>query len=165
MKHKLSWLILSNYFKTHHFWHRKRNKKNYKYIGTEHLIMIQWFCPLNTIIHVIVYVYTFLSYITWVTNLIIFIIILDNWLWNFCLCNYDSWKMMSKPRYFSPIPTVSIHFPFLSHTYLPVILSSAFSLSKFRISVRGWQRLSMSSIKKKKTTLPWWRADSGCGEW
>lgn len=57
---------------------------------------------------------------------------------------------MSKPRYFSPIPTVSIHFPFLSHTYLPVILSSAFSLSKFRISVRGWQRLSMSSIKKKK---------------
>lgn len=122
MKHKLLLLILSNYFKTHRFffyWHRKTKEKLWVHW---HKVSDNDSDSVPSRHHKCDYVYIFPSLYHLGNKSHNFYYNFGS-LQSFCFSNDDSWKIMSKPRDFSLIPTVSIHFPFRSHTYLPLILS------------------------------------------
>lgn len=111
----------------------------------------------TTISAVIVYVHTFLSlyYLDKKSHNFCHNCDHDKWSLNFCLHNCDSLKMSKTKVFFSysnslqsfsislPLPSFS---PSFSH-------ASAFSFSKFRISIRSWPRLSPSSMRNNPAMM------------
>lgn len=125
-------------------------------------MVMQWLCPLTTITNVIdvMFILSYL-YIIWITNFIIFIIILDN-CEIFVLISMILGKWCPNQDIFLPFQQSQSVFHFSpSHISPSFSHTSVFSLSKFRISVRGWQRFSMSSMRNTAAMMEdrsrlWW---------
>ena len=134
--------------------------------------MVQW-CLLPSQLWLFMLILSYL-YTPWITNLTIFVIIMDKWslfcdfviliiIKCFCLCNCEPLKMkwknqdiFSHSNHLNPfsisLPLLSF-FPSFSH-------ASTFSFTKFRTSVRSWPLLSMSSIRNNSAMMkgrsrPW----------
>lgn len=82
---------------------------------------------------------------------------------NICLGNYNSLKMMWKTGCLLPLSYSIVHFClFISQYIYPSFFHpSSFILSKFRISVRNWYRLSMFSVRNNPAVMSdisrlWW---------